>query len=89
MINKYPYHIRIKEPNLIDILEKVAKNKTLTIKTNGNLFRTLGIKLKPVRKDAIFMGIDRRYYESNISLKDPFQIESKPFKKGREFIFKI
>ena len=81
----YPYRTRIKEPNLEKLMDRLLKDRTLTVGCNKNDIRKLGYKLKPIRQD-IFIGFDSKTYESNISIKNPFL---KMEKKGKDYIFKI
>jgi len=81
----YPYKIRITEPNLEKLLDRLAKDRTVTIKKDKSDIRKISWKIKPIRDD-IFIGFDMRTYDSNISLKNPqIRIE----KKGKDFIFRI
>jgi len=81
----YPYRIRINDPDLERIMNRLAKDRTVTINSNKIYVRKLSWKLKPIRRD-IFIGFDTRTCDSNISLKNP---EIKIEKKGKDFIFKI
>ena len=65
----YPYRIIV--PKEYDpILERLKKDRTVTLHDNKKVLKSLGWKLKPIRKD-IFIGFDKKTYESNISLKNP------------------
>jgi len=81
----YPYRIRITEPDLEKILDRLAKDRTVTICDNKTYLKKLSYKVKPIRKD-IFIGFDTKTYDSNISLKNP-QISI--IKKGKDYIFKV
>jgi hypothetical protein len=81
----YPFRIRITEPNLERMMDRLTKDRTVTIKSDKSDVRKLSWKLKPIRTD-IFIGFDTRTYDSNISLKNP---EIRIEKKGKDFIFKI
>ena len=87
----YPYRVHIvDDPVMENILEGLRKNRTMTIRTDKDVLKALGHKLKPIRRDAIFIGTDRRFYDSNISLKNPFvKIEKEFRRKGKDFIFKM
>jgi hypothetical protein len=81
----YPYRIRIKEPNLEKILDRLAKDRTVTIKGDKAGLKKISYKIKPIRDD-IFIGWDGKTYDSNISLKNPLlKIE----KKGKDYVFKM
>jgi hypothetical protein len=81
----YPYKIRIKEPDLEKLMDRLTKDRTLTVGCDKNNIRKLGHKFKPIRQD-IFIGFDSKTYNSNISLINPMlKIE----KKGKDFIFKM
>ena len=84
-VNVYPFRIRANEPTLEKLLDRLAKDRTVTICSDKSFIRKLGYKIKPIRSD-IFIGFDFKTYDSNISLKNPqIRIE----KKGKDFIFKI
>lgn len=81
----YPYRIRIKDPSIEKILDELAKDRTVTITDDKTSLLKLAHKMKPIRKD-IFIGFDRKNYDSNISLKKK---DLKIEKKGKDYIFKI
>jgi hypothetical protein len=81
----YPFRIRIVDPELERIMNRLAKDRTVTMHSDKSYIRKLSWKVKPIRKD-IFIGFDTRTYDSNISLKNPqIRIE----KIGKDFVFKI
>jgi hypothetical protein len=81
----YPYRVRISEPNLEKLLDRLAKDRTVTVCDDKSAIKKLSYKIKPMRKD-FFVGFDMKTYDSNISIKNPqIRIE----KKGKDFIFKI
>ena len=81
----YPYRIRITEPNLEKIMDRLTKDRTVTVHSEKSYIRKLSWKMKPIRRD-IFIGFDTRTYDSNISLKNP---EIRIEKIGKDFIFRI
>ena len=68
---QYPYKIRIKDQELDKIVSRLANDRTVTISGNKSPIRLFNQKIRPIRDD-IFIGYDRKTYESNISLKNPF-----------------
>jgi len=88
----YPYKIRIREIEKLNVYKRLAKDRTVTVQRNGNLFKSIGWDLKPIRRD-IFIGGDSRFYENNISLKIPeMKVEILPAygkRKGKDIIFKL
>jgi hypothetical protein len=81
----YPFRIRVTEPNLEKLLDRLAKDRTVTVCDDKTYLKRLSYKVKPIRAD-VFIGFDMKTADSNISLKNPqIRIE----KKGKDFIFKI
>ena len=83
---RYPFKIRIDDPELDKYLSRLAKDRTVTINGNKNAVKKFSYMIRPIRKD-IFIGWDKKTYESNISLKHPmlkFTIEQEKgkIKKG-------
>ena len=82
----YPFRVRIKDPDLAQVLKMVSERRASSIKKPGTA-RKAGHKLKPIRKD-IFIGHDNRYYRSFISLPPEIDLECLPKGKAYDFIFK-
>ena len=81
----YPYRIRVHDIREEKALDRLMHDRTVTLSKDKEILRNLGHKLKPIRND-IFIGMDRKYFESNISLKNPFlRIE----KKNKDYFFRI
>jgi len=84
----YPFRVHTSDPKMQNLLDMLAKDRTAII-TDRNLVKKVGIKLKPIRSD-IFIGPDRKYYQSCISLKIPeMKIERLDTGKGPKYVFKI
>ena len=86
---KYPYRLRIKDPELNKILTRLAHDRTVTINGDKSALKKLSYKISPIRKD-IFIGWDNRTYESNISLKNPMlKLEMEKIKSNcKKYTFK-
>lgn len=81
----YPFTIRAKDPCIENLLNMLAKDRTITVSNDKVWIKKLSYKIKPIRKD-MFVGFDKKTFDSNISIKNPFiKIE----KNGKDFIFKI
>lgn len=83
--NIYPFTVRAKDPTMENLLNILKKDRTVTVSTNKFWIKKLSYKIKPIRKD-IFIGFDRKTYDSNISIKNPF---IKIDKNGKDFIFRF
>lgn len=86
---KYPYRVRVVDPELCELLKTVSRKRAAKI-TDQGLARKAGIKLKPVRRD-VFIGTDNRHYRSYIALPPELELDFKPAygnKKGLDFYFK-
>lgn len=85
----YPFRLRVKDPELGELLKSLSKNRAVKI-PNVSLAIKAGRKLQPIRKE-VFIGTDNRYYKSYISLPPELILDFKPAygkKKGYDFIFK-
>ena len=85
----YPYRIRIREQEIINLLQKLAKYRTVPI-PNKEIAMKLGKKISPIRSD-VFLVPDTKFYRSYIGLMPHIKLEYKPAygkRKGYDFFFK-
>ena len=77
----YPFKIKIKDPELIKIYQRLKQNKVAHI-SNKNNSRKITWQLKPIRPD-IFLGRDSRYEDTYLALKPGITLEMMPLNKEK------
>lgn len=84
-MGRYPFKIKIKDPKLDNILTRLQKDRICPIDKKTS--KSLGWKIKPIRKD-IRIVIDRSYDNQSFIQADPF-IKIKKKKKNNYIFDKI
>jgi len=78
----FPFKIRVKDPELNMVFQRLAKDRAASIKDRRIAIR-IGCKLKPIRRN-IWLGSDRKYDRTFIALPPGLELET----QKKYFVFK-
>jgi hypothetical protein len=81
----YPYTLKIKEPDLINMYLRLKQDRVAEIPKNRS--KKISWDLKPIRPD-IFLGEDRRYKRRYIALKPNLRFDIQPL-NNKNTIYKL
>ena len=82
----YPFKIRINNPELMKIMERVEHNRIVELPSRS-LSTMITWKLKPIRPDLV-LGYDNRYQKTYFALKPFVTLQTKKNNKSMDLIFK-
>jgi hypothetical protein len=83
----YPYRIRIFDPELIKIFERLSESRIVEIPRDRSISTQITWKIRPIRHD-LFIGDDKRGNKKFFALSPQMTLLTKKNKKGLDLEFR-